>query len=42
MDMEEVRFAELDESQIQKLNKMEETLADRKDQKVILLAYEQE
>lgn len=40
--MEEVRFAELNESQIQKLNKMEETLADRKDQKVILLAYEQE
>lgn len=41
MEREEVEFAKLNDSQLQKLNKMQETLADRKDEKIILLAYEQ-
>ncbi|MBM7624885.1 hypothetical protein [Sporohalobacter salinus] len=41
MEIKEVEFAELNDSQVQKLNKMEETLADRKDRKIILLACEQ-
>jgi hypothetical protein len=40
MDMENVEFANLAESDLQKLNKMERALEDRNKKKVILLAYE--
>ncbi|SJZ38070.1 hypothetical protein [Selenihalanaerobacter shriftii] len=40
MNREDVKFTNLDEQELQKLNKMERALEDRKGKKVILLAYE--
>ncbi|KXS40396.1 MULTISPECIES: hypothetical protein [unclassified Candidatus Frackibacter] len=42
MSQKDVKFTDLNEHELQKLNKMERALGDRKGKKVILLAYEME